>query len=487
MKRRPLFGLGIRAAFVAPFALAVGLVAPERAEACGGCFIPPGEPTVVTGHRMAMTVSPTQSVLWDSIQYSGEPEDFAWVLPVKKGARIESANSAFFEVLEGVTATRIVQPYIDCGGGESGCGTAQYASEDAYSGGLESPSAGGEQDPVEVVHHGNVGPYETVTLATDTPGALNQWLEDHGYNVDASSQPIIDQYVAEDFDFIALRLQPGKGVQQMTPVRIVSEGSNVALPLRMVAIGTGAQTPIILYVIGEGRYRVRDFADVSVEPDLLTWNFKNQSSNYASLHDATLKANDGKAFITSYAAAGTLVGPAGDQTTGPLFFPERYGLQAFQNGESATQCSPIVDSFDDPIVRNPCPPDEPWDSPACGTVGEGELDARTLGCPGVDDVAVALEGIHLQSSWVTRLEGNLPQSALTADLVLEAAPDQSYESGIIQATIALQPEYACGSATPIVLTPGDPKPGAPLTLVFGATLAAVGVAFAARRAKRARA
>ncbi|HTJ84322.1 MAG TPA: DUF2330 domain-containing protein, partial [Polyangiaceae bacterium] len=85
----------------------MGLLDTGRADACGACFIPPGEPTVVTGHRMAMTVSPTQSVLWDSIQYSGAPEDFAWVLPVKKGARIEAANAAFFEVLEGLTATRI--------------------------------------------------------------------------------------------------------------------------------------------------------------------------------------------------------------------------------------------------------------------------------------------------------------------------------------------------------------------------------------------
>jgi hypothetical protein len=66
-----------------------------------------------------------------------------------------------------------------------------------------------------VVHKGTVGPYDTVTLSTSTPGALNTWLTTNGYGVDEGTQPIIDAYVAEEFDFIALRLQPGAGVREM--------------------------------------------------------------------------------------------------------------------------------------------------------------------------------------------------------------------------------------------------------------------------------
>ncbi len=472
---------------VLPLVLAMG--APREAQACGGCFIPPGDPTVVTGHRMAMTVSSTQSTLWDSIQYSGEPEDFAWVLPVKPGARIEAANAAFFDVLEALTATRIVAPYVDCGGGSSGgCfGATQYASEDSAGGdgGDGDPTLGGGP-AVEVVHHGNVGPYETVTLSTDTPGALNLWLSDHGYNVDGTSQPIIDQYVAEGFDFIALRLQPGKGVQQMTPVRIVSEGANVTLPLRMVSIGTGAETPIILYVIGEGRYETQNFANVKVDTSLLSWDFKDESSNYATLWRSTLASNEGKSFTSTYAATGLLVGPAGDPETGPMLFPQRYGLEAYRNGEATFLCAPIVDSFDDRVVHNPCPPGEPWHSPACTSVGPEEIDARLLGCPGVDDVAVALEGLHMSSSWVTRLEANLPQSALVTDLTLQAAAAQDWDDGTRTAQIAVRPDYACGSATPVVLKPGDaPRGPGGVAAVFGVALGAIGLAFAARRMRRA--
>lgn len=144
----------------------------------------------------------------------------------------------------------------------------------------------------------------TVTLSTEQPGALNTWLESHGYNVDDSSQPIIDQYVTEGFDFIALRLQPGKGVSQMTPVRVVVEGGNLTLPLRMVGIGTGAQTPIVLYVVGEGRYGTSSFGEVQLDTSLLSWNFKTQESNYTTLHDDALALNGGLSYLTTFAQGG---------------------------------------------------------------------------------------------------------------------------------------------------------------------------------------
>ena len=68
---------------------------PRVADACGGCFhqqVTAGgetDSTVVTGHRMVMSISQTQSVLWDQIEYAGDPEEFSWVLPVKPGAVLE--------------------------------------------------------------------------------------------------------------------------------------------------------------------------------------------------------------------------------------------------------------------------------------------------------------------------------------------------------------------------------------------------------------
>src|SRR4029079_4540257 len=98
--------------------LSASLLDASPAHACGGCFHGPSEstPSVVTGHRMALSISPTRTVLWDQVQYAGDPKDFAWVLPVGPGAVLEEATDAWFEALDAVTSTRVVSPTVKCGG-----------------------------------------------------------------------------------------------------------------------------------------------------------------------------------------------------------------------------------------------------------------------------------------------------------------------------------------------------------------------------------
>jgi hypothetical protein len=422
------------------------LIAAPDADACGGCFAPQDPPTVVSGHRMAMSVSPTQSVLWDQIQYSGEPEEFAWVLPIKPGARIEVSRAAFFETLETTTAVRVTPPMLDCGSSDGGIGCSSQLSLGALDSAAEAGDGGEGGRTVDVVHQGTVGPYETVTLSTETPGALNEWLTDHGYQVDPTSQPIIDAYVSEGFDFIALRLLPGKGVSEMTPVRVVSPESSITLPLRMVAIGTGAQTPIVLYVIGEGRYKIETFTEVAINRGLLSWDFADLSTNYETLRQRALAENDGRSFVTTFAGDGALT--AGFFTT--------YANQAVANQESLT-CSAPFPIGEQGVVRNPCPPEEPWDSPACGAVTDG-LDARRFGCEDLDDLAVAFEGLHVEDVWLTRMEMILPKAALATDMTLGAAPAQAYVSNDIEAGIAVNAEGACPAGTTPRVGPGRDAP-----------------------------
>lgn len=427
---------------------------------------------------MVMAISPTQSTLWDQIQYAGEPEEFAWVLPVKPGARIETANAAFFEVLEGTTVTRVQQPQVSCGnpGGGLGCGVEQAADF----AGAESLDG----DPVQVVHQGTVGPYETVTLSTDQPGALNDWLASHGYTVDPSTQPTIDAYVAEGFDFIALRLLPGKGVKEMTPVRVVAEGGGLSLPLRMVAAGTGAQTPIVLYVVSEGRYTVANFPEARIDTTLLSWDFKTSESNYEVLRKQALAREGGRSFLTTYAQPGLLTQTFQDQSFNPVSFLDLYAQQAFDNGETSELCEMKGSALGASmlVVKNPCPAGEAWDSEAC-QITPDTVDARVFGCEGLDDVSTALEGLHPADVWVTRLEADLPREALAVDLLLRAAESQDPVSSTLQANLALHPEEVCaGGVMPTIRRFDDPpSPRSPWTSTYALSLGAALLAYLARR------
>lgn len=485
-------------------AIALSLAAPlfmaRDARACGGCYHRPSETesTVVTGHRMVLSVSMTQTVLWDQIEYDGDPSEFAWVLPVKKGARVELATDAFFETLDAATTTSVVSPPLDCapapGVSGSGC-----SSSDAIGVMAEGSSGGG--GGVTVLHRGTVGPYATVTLSTDTPGALNAWLTMHDYAVDADIQPIIDAYVAEGFDFIALRLLPDKGVSAMKPVRVVTPGASPTLPLRMVAAGTGANVGIKLFVITEGRFATKNFPNATVPVGELTWDHLKIESNFATLRQAAISSNEGRTWLTAYAKPGALLSPVPNPTAGgPVSYTtsegwvdtigQAYIHQAIKNGEApSAQCSMMFTNYASSplVVEDPCPPDAP-DPTQCPAPAEGTIDAREFACGEADDLAVALNGLHPKDVWLTRLEAFLPRAALATDLELEPAATQApVENWLTPSKIENEKE-ACrqaldNAAAPAMLKGG--KGGEPSRwAAFGLFTAAISMLAAARRFRK---
>jgi hypothetical protein len=283
-----------------------------------------------------------------------------------------------------------------------------------------------------------VGPYETVTLRSTDADALRTWLTGHNYAIPAEIEPVINAYVAESFDFIALRLSPGNGIQQMTPVRVVTPGGDYALPLRMVAAGAGEFVAITLFVIAEGRYAMPDLPESRVASSDLVWDFSRNQSNYLALRDAALGTNGGETYLTTYAKPGTFhttaTGPNGlvfYQTTGGTFANTFLDVYLAEADAAAGSCAGSVSLFDsDAEVVQACAPDDPN---ACDPVPEGALDSRFFECGEATDLAAAMIGMRPANVWVTRLEMNLPYSALDADCIVEPAVDEGPVDNLLQA------------------------------------------------------
>jgi hypothetical protein len=227
---------------------------------------------------MLFSISQQQTTLYDEITYSGNPASFAWVLPIHGVATVGLSSDALFQNLGQDTAVTIQAPQINCPQG--GCPNAGVAfGSGAGAGGASTTTTG----TVTVISQQVVGPYETVQLASSDPMALRNWLSMHGYNVPATDGPVIDAYTAEGFNFLALKLVPGMGVNAMRPVRVTTMGATPSLPLRMVAVGSGAIVPITLWVIAEGRYTTANMQSFTVDPGQLVWDWDTQSSNYAQV------------------------------------------------------------------------------------------------------------------------------------------------------------------------------------------------------------
>jgi hypothetical protein len=275
----------------------VALVWPGSfAHACGGCFGPQGQPSVVRAHRMALMITETETTLWDQFEYTGEPEDFVWVLPVRgtQDVDVDISDDVFFQSLTERTQITLQAPSAG-GGGGGGFGCA------ADSGAVAR--AGAESDAVTVYRQEVVGPYETVVIGSDMGTSLLSWLQDREYAVSDSLLPMIESYVEQDFNFLALRLAPDAGVSRMQPVRVTAPGENRALPLRMVAAGVGSEVSLELFVFADRRYETSRFANVEVDRDALTYDRSADTFNYDALAEEALETEGGRAWLTEFAGS----------------------------------------------------------------------------------------------------------------------------------------------------------------------------------------
>ena len=292
--------------------LGIAAAAPRPAQACGGCFAPSDTVTAVESHRMIISLSVDRTTLWDQIQYSGDPRDFVWVLPVPtESAVVEIADAEFFAAIDQSTAPSVrpanpVRQFCVASGG-IGCGAAAADS-----------SAGGEPpaDQVTVYNQGTVGPYETATIGSDSAVALHDWLAGHGYAIPDATLPTIQYYVDRRSVFIALRLQPGQGVNAMQPVRVRYPGYMGTFPLKMVTVGAAGALSLTLWVIADQRYGARNYATTTIDARELSWDWSSNRSSYGTVFDAAIGRAGGRAWVVEAAQPlGSLYLPYGEDLT----------------------------------------------------------------------------------------------------------------------------------------------------------------------------
>ncbi len=281
------------AAPLAMVLLAAALGTLRDAEACGGCFAPPDTPSTVNSHRMAVKIGDTETILWDQIRYTGDPSDFVWVLPMPAVGSVDLAEAEFFDNLENATAPAIFNPNICGSGGPPGFFRGAAGAVDA-------DGEGGGEDVI-VYYEGVVGPYETATIGSEDPEALVTWLNERGYAVPDSTLPTIRHYVEMNNVFIALRLAPDFGVEQMQPVRVSIPGQSLTFPLKMVKVGSGADLGLTLWVFAEERYHSMNYPDGVLREADIVWDSNLNRSNYVELFDKAVADAAGKGWVTEFA------------------------------------------------------------------------------------------------------------------------------------------------------------------------------------------
>lgn len=385
-----------------PFLLATTplfLLAPGfegTAAACGGCFhgpeTTPENNTVVTDHRMALAIDLEQTTLYDQIRYQGSPESFAWVLPIRGAATVGVSSDALFAALDATTAVQVNAPPMNCPqadcSGSSGCG----ATSTSAAGDFGFADAGTGDPSVSVISQATVGPYETVQLRASDPTALGAWLSKNGYAIPAAIQPIVSAYVKEQFDFLAVKLVPGKSVRAMVPIRVTTQGASPQLPLRMVAAGTGANVGITLWVVADGRWEPQNFPSFVIRQDELVWDWGTSSSNFKELRTQKNAQLGGGAWEQESSI-----------TLSYASLQMRLQGSPSASGGGNVPYEPVKNE-NGSVIRTPA------------EAMRDDLDALGARFAG--------------ASRITRLRADLPRAFLATDLTLQASPDQGQLSTV---------------------------------------------------------
>jgi hypothetical protein len=273
-----------------------------------------------------------------------------------------------------------------------------------------------------------------VQLHSADTSALENWLTQNGFVIPANEQPVIAAYVAEGFDFLAMKLLPNQGVQAMRPVRVTTPGASLSLPLRMASIGTGVTVGITIWVVSDGRYEPQNFPFFHIDDSKLVWDWSTNSSNYTALRSSDEGALGGKGWeiessLTLNQELITSVILSGGQST-----------VGFQPGA---------------IVRTA-------------------------------DIATLFVGLAGPNVRVTRIRSDIAHAAMTQDFLLQASSDQSELSNIRNVTQSVNltcPTYqSCSTIGCAASSSVEPRGG---LAALGAVACALGlIAARALRARR---
>ena len=438
----PLHARRLLALPLVPAALlaSVPLLQAGEARACGGMFCSNTSPTPIdqSSEKILFEVQPDGSVLATvEIKYNGDPQDFAWIVPVSGTPDfVGVAEKDALLLLDQATRPSIIPPTQLCSNPPQapfnfGCqaealsGSFPAADDDAFVGG-EGEGEGG----VNVTEYPSVGPFDGIVVVEGgNPDVLVTWLRDHDYQVTEAMRPFIEQYTLEGYSFLATRLRADADVNDMAPIQFHCPQPNPEIPLRLTAVAAEPDMGFTVFVVGPARYELAPgYENVALPVDELQTSFG--VTNYFALVSKKLDEAGGRGFVTEGAfdaatannlVQSTFLGTEGEEsaraslatqllgdgsqqrfvtrfyarmsaeemTVDPVFVPRTAGNETFSGFDLSSRVYEACPEEGEPATQPPTPP-------TCGTLYCGQGD----GCAASDQ---GIEGCVCRGDHVARV------------------------------------------------------------------------------------
>lgn len=295
------------------------LMAPSPAQACGGTFcdnsvIP--MPVDQRGEDILFVQDGPEIEVHVRIQYTGEAERFAWLVPLQALPEISVGSESLFRILANETAPTWRRSL------EYEC-----PDEDPWQSGMGfvpmTDSAALSEDP-DIVLTQTVGAFDIVVLQGGTADEVIEFLDANDYAQDPQATPIIQSYLDEGFLLAAVKLTAGAETEEIHPLVFRMLGDEPCVPLRLTSIAAEDDMGVRAYFLGQERWGPLNYKHVVLNPLGFRWSEADGTSAGRELYLQQLSAAadvaGGRAFATDYAGAVPdipswyLVEPSWDET-----------------------------------------------------------------------------------------------------------------------------------------------------------------------------
>ncbi|MFK7857767.1 MAG: DUF2330 domain-containing protein [Granulosicoccus sp.] len=286
--------LVIRSSAAAACVSAVLLFAPLPAMACGGFFCT-SVPINQAAEQIVFRQEEDKVTAMVRILYSGNAEDFSWVVPVPSTPEISLGADITFNELDFAT-----RPQFQLQREGQVCPSDQPLPQPATD--AAAPNAESDRG-VTIEEELTLGPFDIDIVSSDNPDDMTIWLEENGYFLEDTGRGLIEPYVLAGMKFVALKLRSGESSGSIQPLIMRYDSEKPMVPIRLTAIAAEDDMGVLVWVVNDARAIPENYEHVTPNYTRLDWysGSFNAFASYQSLITDAMNESGGQGFATDYA------------------------------------------------------------------------------------------------------------------------------------------------------------------------------------------
>lgn len=293
MSRSTLFAALVSAPWLA---IAVISTVPKPAFACGGFFCQT-VPVDQAGEQIVFRQQGNTITAMVRILYTGEAEEFSWVVPVPNTPELSVGSDSLFDQLDFQTRPQFL---LETRGRQ-----CDVVFDDSFVSFAPDAAADGEatDSGSVVVEEQVVGPFDVQIVSSDNASDLADWLVANDYDLTSRGEELIAPYVDEGMKFVAVKLRSGVSSGSIQPLIMSYQADKPKIPIRLTAIAAEDDMGVLVWVVADSRAVPENYLHVIPNLGRLNW-FRGPFNAYASYQGLITEAMDeagGQGFATDFA------------------------------------------------------------------------------------------------------------------------------------------------------------------------------------------